>query len=173
MNQTLHKTVARGTTPGISARPALKPPGGFRLSTLQVVPDSRARATTARTPDIMPAAAPEFTPLRVLNGAVYFSGACETCRPFCGAVCCKGYAFVALTEEEANSGRYAHTEESAGCDCAPCQRMRQLRIKYALLKRPDGSCHYLDGTNRCSIYEDRPETCRKYSCANVAFRINP
>lgn len=113
------------------------------------------------------------SPFRVLNGAVYFSGQCESCRPFCGSVCCRGYAFVSLTEEEAQSGLYVFKEAEEGCDCVMCTRMRDAGVQYALYKRSDGACFYLDGTGRCSIYHDRPETCRKYSCTKVAFRIVP
>jgi|SRR5215204_5625427 len=112
-------------------------------------------------------------PFRVLNGNVYFNGRCEECRPFCAAVCCRGYSFVALTEEEAKSGRYEYKEASNTCGCDACTRMRELGIRYALRILPDGSCVYLDGTRRCSIYKDRPETCRNYSCVNVPFVFNP
>lgn len=115
----------------------------------------------------------EPSPFRVLNGSVYFNGQCDACRPFCAAVCCRGYAFVSLTEEEARSGKYVYKEAEDGCDCDLCQRMREAGLRYVLRKRPDGACVHLDGAGKCSIYEDRPETCRKYSCVNVAFRLVP
>lgn len=135
-----------------------------------------SRPFPAEGPPAAPAARPqrqESGPLRVINGAVYFSGECEECRTFCAAVCCKGYSFVSLTEEEAQSGRYMYKEASPDCDCSVCQKMRELGIKYTLRKRQDESCVYLDGNNRCSIYENRPETCKQYSCAKVAFNIRP
>ena len=112
-------------------------------------------------------------PFRVLNGMVYFNGKCEECRPFCAAVCCRGYSFVSLTEEEARSGRYNYKEVSDTCGCDACKRMRELGIRYALRRLPDGSCVYLDGTRKCSIYGDRPDTCKRYSCAHVPFVLNP
>jgi len=108
---------------------------------------------------------------RVLNRTVYFNGNCEQCRPHCGALCCTGYGFVPLTEEEAKSGRYLYKEASESCNCQICQRMREAGIKYTLHKQADGSCMYLNGERRCSIYEDRPETCRKYNCRNIPFRL--
>jgi Fe-S-cluster containining protein len=51
--------------------------------------------------------------------------------------------------------------------------MRELGLKYVLLKQPDGSCIYLDGTRKCGIYESRPETCKKYSCVNLPFALSP
>jgi Fe-S-cluster containining protein len=121
-------------------------------------------------------ALPKETPVRepvfrVINRTVYFSGNCEECRPHCAALCCTGYGLVSLTEEEAKSGRYLYKEASETCDCTMCQRMREASVKYTLLKQADGSCMYLDGERRCSIYEDRPETCKTYSCRNLPFRL--
>ena len=115
----------------------------------------------------------ESAPFKVLNGTVYFSGVCDECRPHCGAICCRVYGYVSLTEEEAKSGQYAYMEVTDGCNCEVCKRMRELGIRYTLLKQPDGSCIYLDGSRRCSIYEKRPQTCRNYSCRNVAFSLTP
>src|SRR5262249_44804907 len=112
-------------------------------------------------------------PFRLLNGAVYFNGNCDHCRPFCAAVCCRGYAYVSLPEEEAKSGRYIYKEVSDACGCDVCKRMRELGIRYALRKLHDGSCIYLDGARKCSIYENRPQTCRKYSCVHTGFSLNP
>jgi Fe-S-cluster containining protein len=112
-------------------------------------------------------------PFRVLNGAAYFNGKCEECRPHCAAVCCRGYGFVSLTDEEARSGRYLYKEASDACGCAACKRMRELGIRYALRRLPDGSCFYLDGSRRCSIYDERPRTCKAYSCVGVPFTLRP
>lgn len=112
-------------------------------------------------------------PFKILNGMAYFNAICDECRPFCAAVCCRGYSFVSLTEEEANSGRYLYKQASETCTCDTCSRMRELGIRYALPKLSDGSCSYLDGSRKCSIYEDRPRTCKAYSCASVAFAIRP
>lgn len=112
-------------------------------------------------------------PFRVLNGMAYFSGKCDECRPFCASVCCRGYGFVSLTTEEANSGRYTFRTVTENCNCDTCKKMKDLGIEFALRRLPDGSCIYLDGTRKCAIYENRPETCKKYSCQNVAFVLNP
>lgn len=127
------------------------------------LPSTGGEATPRARPD----------PFRILNGNVYFNGKCEECRPLCAAVCCRGYALVSLTEEEAKSGRYAYKEASDDCDCELCKKMRELGVRYTLPKQPDGGCIYLDGTRRCSIYEERPETCRRYSCVNVPFTLHP
>lgn len=115
-----------------------------------------------------PAPAP-MPPFRVLNGHAYFNARCDECRPFCAAICCRGYGFVSLTEEEAHSGRYLYKEASDTCGCDTCKRMRELGIRFAVRKMADGSCIYLDGVRKCSIYDARPETCRNYSCLHVPF----
>lgn len=132
---------------------------------LHTVPVTRVPARDARTA--------VAAPFRVLNGSVYFSGDCDTCRPFCAAVCCRGYSFVSLTEEEAKSGKYIYKKAGAECGCDLCNSMRAAGLQYVLRKRPDGACIHLDGSGRCSIYENRPETCRNYSCVNLAFRVVP
>lgn len=112
-------------------------------------------------------------PFIVINRSVYFNGNCDQCRPHCGAVCCSGYGFVGLTEEEAKSGRYGYRQVTEGCECNTCKRMLELGLQYVLLKHPDGNCIYLDGTRGCGIYESRPETCKKYSCVNIPFNLSP
>lgn len=119
------------------------------------------------------APAPPREPFRVLNGAVYFDGRCDACRPFCGAVCCRGYSVVPLTEAEARSGRYAVKEADAECPCDTCSQMRALGVRYAVQKRDNGACFHLDAAGRCAVYHDRPATCREYSCVTTAFRILP
>jgi Fe-S-cluster containining protein len=120
-----------------------------------------------------PIGMPSSAPFRVLNGMVYFNGKCEESRPFCAAVCCRGYGFVSLTDEEATSGRYEYKNASETCGCEKCVRMRDLGIRYALPKLSDGSCFYLDGNRQCSIYENRPKTCRTYSCVSIPFKLSP
>jgi Fe-S-cluster containining protein len=123
---------------------------------------------------VMPADVPAADPIaRVINRSVYFSGNCEQCRPHCAAVCCTGYGFVSLTDDEAKSGRYVFKEATESCSCTMCVRMRESGVKYTLLKQADGSCMYLDGERRCSIYADRPETCKRYNCRNIPFRLSP
>ena len=108
-------------------------------------------------------------PYSISNATVYFNGQCEQCRPQCGAICCRAYGFVTLTEEEARSGRYNYKEMTDDCDCDTCKKMRELGVKYTVRKNPDGACIYLDGSRKCSIYRDRPEVCRSYSCVNIPF----
>ena len=126
----------------------------------------QSQATVTQTPI-------ETLPFKVLNGFVRFNGKCNDCRSLCAAVCCRGYAFVPVTEEEAKSGKYDYKEVSDTCDCDTCKRMREQSIRYTLRKHSDGSCVYLDGERKCSIYKDRPETCKNYSCVGVPFELKP
>jgi Fe-S-cluster containining protein len=111
------------------------------------------------------------SPFQVINGSVYFNGQCDACRRHCAAICCRGYGFVSLTEEEVASGFYTYRSLADDCQCDTCKRARAQGIKYWLPKQPDGSCIYLDGERCCSIYERRPETCRRYSCVGVPFPL--
>ncbi len=95
---------------------------------------------------------------------VIFNGNCEECRPYCESLCCQVYRFVALTEEEAKSGRYQYIEETPGCVCETCIEMREAGVRYSLTKNPDHSCSNLDHNKMCGIYEIRPQTCRTYNC---------
>jgi hypothetical protein len=113
----------------------------------------------------------DLKPYVISNATVYFNGQCDQCRPQCAAICCRAYGFVTLTEEEARSGRYNYKEVSGECDCDNCKKMRELGVKYTVRKNPDGSCIYLDGSRKCSIYKDRPEVCKSYSCVNVPFAL--
>ncbi len=115
----------------------------------------------------------QANPFVVLNRTVYFNGECDTCRPYCGAICCSAYGFVGLSEEEAKSGKFEYREATDDCTCDSCKRMRELGLRFMLPKHPDGSCVYLDGTRKCSIYEDRPDVCRNYTCVNIPFAITP
>ena len=112
-------------------------------------------------------------PYSLSNSTVYFNGNCDQCRPYCGAICCRAYGFVSLTEDEVRTGRYAYKASSEDCSCDMCKRMRELGIRFTLLKQPDGACIYLSGARTCTIYENRPETCRKYSCVNIPFVLSP
>jgi Fe-S-cluster containining protein len=115
----------------------------------------------------------EKSPFVIINRAVYFNGKCEECRPHCAAVCCSGYGFVGLTESEVKSGKYLYRQMEEGCSCSVCQRMKELGLRHSLRKNPDGSCVYLDGTRKCSIYADRPEVCKGYTCVKVPFVLSP
>lgn len=75
------------------------------------------------------------------------------CSKECGARCCRGPNVVSLTGAEA----------------------RQLGVgnsRIHLRRKPDGGtymfipngepCMYLTGANKCSIYDERPMSCRVY-----------
>lgn len=80
--------------------------------------------------NVLPRAdAPAEPAVRVVDHAVHFSGDCDSCRPHCGALCCTGYDFVVLTDDETASGRYACKDVVDGCDCALCERMRQGDVR--------------------------------------------
>jgi Fe-S-cluster containining protein len=108
------------------------------------------------------------SPFMVLNGSVRFDGNCETTKSFCGAICCK-QTVVPLTDEEKESGKYEYSEPTEGCDCPTCKLMRSTGK--VVLKKTQNGCIYLDGLNKCSIYDDRPSVCRSFDCENTWWQL--
>jgi Fe-S-cluster containining protein len=115
--------------------------------------------------------AQDAKPYNVINGTVNFNGDCAACRPYCGAVCCRMYSIIALTDEEAMSGQYDYIEVDQDCQCANCVRARELGYRYMLRKLPDGECVYMDGARMCSIFDHAPSICKNYSCAKIWFLL--
>jgi Fe-S-cluster containining protein len=73
---------------------------------------------------------------------------CSERLHICKAVCCRLH--FALTVEEVESG----------------QIKWDLGAPYYIRQESTGYCHHLDpNTGGCSIYENRPGVCRRYSCA--------
>ena len=74
---------------------------------------------------------------------------CAARMHICNAVCCR--LDFALTQQEVEEGKVKW----------------DLGRPYFIRHEADGWCTHLDrGTAKCSIYKDRPGTCRNYSCAN-------
>jgi len=90
-------------------------------------------------------------------------GGCLELLHWCEAMCCRGWD-VSLSPEEYQSGTYdaepvcLHFKKLCQSKLSACAS-RRLRLK----KKSDGSCGHLD-VNRCSIYDNRPEVCRKFTC---------
>lgn len=89
---------------------------------------------------------------------------CEARLPHCKAACCRIFD-ASLTVPEVESGRY---------DWDP-------KRPYALRRERNGCVHLKGGSCDCTVYHDRPQTCRTYSCENDSriwsdfanFVINP
>lgn len=76
---------------------------------------------------------------------------CEERMHICQAVCCK--LNFALSVEEIESGKIRW----------------DLGQPYFIRQNQNGYCCHVDGESKgCTIYNDRPGVCRKYSCANDA-----
>jgi len=100
------------------------------------------------------------------NRLLVFTGPCLDSIGVCRAMCCRKWD-VAITDEEARSGIFEWeplcrvTQTACGRPNEQNCFNRLMRLK----KKADGSCMYLDSECRCSIYENRPDVCRKFSCA--------
>lgn len=68
----------------------------------------------------------------------------------CSGACCRAFEEIPLTKEEHLSGRYISEETKPGV--------------YQLAVGSNRMCPHLGFDNRCSVYNDRPQTCRVYSC---------
>jgi len=100
------------------------------------------------------------------NRKIYFGGTCDEVRDVCEAMCCRLDWSISVLPEEAERAKLQvralcfRTETACENVEVPC-----LHRDYVLGKKPDGTCLYLDRSNRCSIYEHRPKVCRDFSCA--------
>ena len=73
---------------------------------------------------------------------------CSERLRICRAVCCRLH--FALTAEQVESGRIKW----------------DLGEPYYIRHESTGYCHHLDPSGKgCTVYENRPGVCRKYSCA--------
>ncbi len=97
--------------------------------------------------------------IRIEDGAdgayLLFDCECLDALPYCRAQCC-GLIGTIVTPDEYHSEKY--------------QADWDERTNGMVLKRDaDGMCYALDrDTKRCSIYEDRPQTCRNFHCTRDA-----
>lgn len=77
---------------------------------------------------------------------------CMDALPYCKARCCSIHG-IYLAQEEASSGQFAFSGNPP-----------------ELKRRADGYCVYNDRQNHhCSVYEDRPGTCRDFHCSRGPF----
>ena len=97
--------------------------------------------------------------IRIEDGAdgayLLFDAECLDCLPYCRAQCC-GLIGTVISPDEYHSEMYeAYWDE---------------RTQAMVLKRDaDGMCYALDrDTKRCSIYENRPHTCKQFHCTRDA-----
>lgn len=73
---------------------------------------------------------------------------CSAHHAICDAACCTSFN-VFLTAEEAASNKY----------------LWDVAMPYRLLVDEDGRCVYFDNiTHRCTIWKDRPASCRNFDC---------
>jgi hypothetical protein len=106
-------------------------------------------------------------PLVEFNGKqrrLVFHGDCDEMRPVCEAMCCRMDWHIDITPEEFASGRI-RSEVICRLSNKECQSTSPqcTNRRYQLARQEDGSCIHLR-ENRCSIYPERPKTCRDFDC---------
>lgn len=91
-------------------------------------------------------------------------GSCLELIPLCSAACCREWG-IKLSFEEYISGLYAAEQTCLltykTCNEKPMTCINQI---YQLRKNADGACFHLDEDNKCSIYQNRPQVCRDFTC---------
>ena len=91
-----------------------------------------------------------------LRLAILGQSPCHACR----ANCCKqnGHDYAVLLEpREYARFRPFSTPIAVNRNGTPVQER-------VLPYTTDGRCQFLDAANRCTIYEDRPASCRRFEC---------
>jgi len=81
----------------------------------------------------------------------------------CGE-CCRWSGSVLLTDVDVEL-MAAHLGVSVQEFIDHHTRLAPNRIQLALLDQSNGSCAFLDGAGRCSVYAARPEQCRTFPYA--------
>lgn len=83
----------------------------------------------------------------VMNDGPFIESACDKCD----GACCRSFVTIELTPEE----------------YLTLQRLGATRLGYTLMEKffleIENGCEFLQ-SNRCGIYENRPEVCRRFSC---------
>jgi Fe-S-cluster containining protein len=82
----------------------------------------------------------------------------------CG-VCCRLF-LINLTEDEYNSGRYKTMFDEFVEDFEEAEMVGANVLE----RREDGSCVYLIDS-KCSIHQDRPQSCRNFFCESKEPRF--
>lgn len=94
--------------------------------------------------------------LRTVRIAVVGDSPCHLCH----AACCKqnGHAYAVLLEGD-EVRRFAAWSASAMIQTSDAGLVSERVIPYR-----DGRCPFLGGDDLCTIYEDRPNACRRFQC---------
>lgn len=73
----------------------------------------------------------------------------------CGScsACCRFAITPVAIEEQAREHYDAEVRDIPG-----------VGLGWALKRRPDGSCVYLNAENRCDVWDRAPATCREFDC---------
>jgi Fe-S-cluster containining protein len=96
--------------------------------------------------------------MRTIRLAIFGSSPCDRCV----AACCKqnGHAFAVLLQGDDERQRFA----AWACEVpVRDEASGQVALERVITYR-DGRCPFLGDDDRCTIYEDRPVSCRRFEC---------
>jgi Fe-S-cluster containining protein len=99
-----------------------------------------------------------------LRIAVVGSSPCHACT----ALCCKqnGHAFAVLLVGDHERRRFAAFSHDVLIEAHAAPVVERV-IPYV-----DGRCRFLGDDDRCTIYNDRPQNCRRFECVRF-YRSEP
>jgi Fe-S-cluster containining protein len=94
---------------------------------------------------------------RTLRIAIVGSSPCDQCV----AACCKqnGHAYAVLLQGDAERRRFA-----AWAADVPVRNADGAVVVEKVLSYRGGRCPFLGDDDRCTIYQDRPLSCRQFEC---------
>jgi Fe-S-cluster containining protein len=100
---------------------------------------------------------------RTLRLAILGSSPCNQCT----AACCKqnGHDYAVLLQGGAERRRFA-----AWASDVPVRSGNGKVVLEKVLSYRDGRCPFLGSDDRCTIYEDRPLSCRQFECVRELNR---
>jgi Fe-S-cluster containining protein len=96
--------------------------------------------------------------LRRFRIAIIGESPCDQCH---GANCCRqnGHDYAVLLEE-AEYGRFGPFAADVLIEHAGVRQVEKV------LPYVQGRCQFLGEDNRCTIYDDRPQNCRRFQCVD-------
>lgn len=86
--------------------------------------------------------------------------------PRCSAACCKRTVseFAVLLETDEERRRFAAWSVTIGLRDAASRLRHERVIPYREGGKEGACCTFLGRDDRCTIYEDRPQACRRFEC---------
>src|SRR4051812_7821396 len=102
--------------------------------------------------------------MRVIRLAILGSSPCGSCY----AACCKqnGHEFAVLLQGESERRRFAPWSIDVPMTSDDLPERGVAVVTERVIAYRDGRCPFLGDDDLCTIYDDRPGSCRQFECIN-------